>query len=107
MSIFDGMAGVLNDVFGASVTVTEVGEAAVEIKATFREGPVTLPDSEGREVLSTLPTLSVPRDLMGKLAPGTQVEPGNGRTYQVVNWLPSGSPAVDAFRNYELEEISS
>lgn len=106
MSIFDGMAGALNGVFGASVTVTPEGEAAVEIQGVFRENPVTVPDSDGREVLSVLPVLSVPRDVAEMLATGTTVNPGNGRTYRVVNSLPSGSPAGDGFNNYELEEIS-
>ncbi|MEC7763381.1 MAG: hypothetical protein VX874_15875 [Pseudomonadota bacterium] len=106
MSIFDGMAGVLNGVFGAPVTVTPEGEAAVEIRGVFRENPVTVPDADGREVLSVLPVLSVPRNVAETLASGTVVNPGNGRTYSVVNSLPSGSPAGDGFINYELEEIS-
>ena len=105
MSIFAGVSGVLNGGFGASVTITPDGEAARAIQAVFRENPVTVPDGDGREIVTVLPVLSVPRDVETSLASGTVVEPGNGRTYQVVNGLPSGSPADDGFTIYELEEI--
>jgi len=104
-SIFDGMAGVLNDVFGAPVSITPVSGPAREIMALFREGPVIVGQGEAGDVLDVLPTLRVPKPEADLIKTGDHVAPGNGRTYQVLNATSSGSPGADAFELFQLEEI--
>ncbi|WP_118138753.1 hypothetical protein, partial [Oceanicella sp. SM1341] len=96
MALFDGLTGLLDDVFGAQVTVTPPAGAARPVQAVFREGPVTVLGAEGQEVTTVLPTLSGARDKLAALVPGGTVRPGNGKTYRCISALPSGSPADDA-----------
>ena len=108
MSLFDGMASALNDTFGAGVVITPLaGGSPVSLKAMFRAEPVTLSGEHGQDILGVLPTLRVPATLAAMITTGDQVEPGNGKTYRIVNRLPSGSPATDAFQVFELEEIET
>jgi len=106
-AIFDGMATVLNDVFGAVVTWTPSGGEAVEITGRFRAEPVRVADEDGREFLMTAPSLRVTRPAADDLAEGDEIAPGNGKTYRILNSHPSGSPAVDAFVIFELEQVTT
>lgn len=105
MSVFDGLAGVLNGMFGATVSHTPQGQAAVDIEAVFREEPIAVTDDDGRDVLIVAPTLRVQKPTADTIAAKDTIAPGNGRTYRVVNRHPNGSPAADAFVIFELEEI--
>jgi len=107
MSIFDGMAGILNGVFGDPVTHTPAGGAGTTIQAVFREGPVQVLDDDSRVILSVTPTLKVQRPVDEALSRRDLIQPGNGKTYQIVNDQPNGSPASDAFVFFELEEVLS
>lgn len=107
MSIFNGMTGILTDVFGGSVMHLPALGQGTTIQAVFREGPVRMLDEDGREILSVLPTLKVERSVAASLKRLDHIEPGNGKTYSVLNGLPKGSPASDAFVIFELEEVLS
>lgn len=108
-ALFDGMAGVLNDVFGAPVIYTPDGGAPQSVQAVFRAAPIEVVDEEGHTVLILSPTIRVRRDLVPSIGRGDQVEPSiaPGRVYRVLNILPSGSPAADAFIVCELEETDA
>lgn len=106
-SVFDGMAGLLADVFGSSITVTPSGGSATAVTGIFREGPIKVPDADGFPVTVVSPTLRIAASEGVTLAFGDAVDPGNGRTYRVVDPVPSGSPAADAFTIYSLEEVVS
>ncbi|UWQ59962.1 hypothetical protein K3722_07480 [Leisingera caerulea] len=103
-SFFDGMAGLLTGVFGGSVTHTPPGGGASVIDAVFREEPVTVTGDDGRDVLIMAPTLKVPADHAAGIVRESEIAPGNGKTYRVLNGQSGGSPAVDAFMIFELEE---
>jgi hypothetical protein len=106
MSLFDGMAGILNDVFGAPVTHTPAGGSPVTLQAIFRREPITTVDREGFEALVVSPTLQVPLPQANDVQRGDTVVPGDGQPYRIINRHPSGSPAGDAFVVFELERIS-
>lgn len=107
MSLFDGMAGILTDVFGAPVTYTPAGGAPVQVSAVFRAAPIEVSDGEGHTTLITAPTLRVRRDILPGLRRDDRVEPSirPGEVYEVINVLPTASPASDAFVIAELERI--
>jgi hypothetical protein len=110
MSLFDGMAGVLTGVFGAPTTYRPKGDVARTVDAVCRNGPIEVTDAEGHTVMILSPTLRVRRDLAPELARGDIVLPSApvtmaGRTFEVINMLPSGSPAQDSFLIAELEEV--
>lgn len=102
-SIFDGMAGVLNSVFGAPVWYLPQSGGGWHVHSVFREEPVEVNDAEGAAILILAPTWKVPANLATAIARGDMIEPGNGKRYTVVNRLPGGSPAVDAYVMFELE----
>lgn len=102
--IFDGLAALLNDVFGSAVTHTPQGGEARVIQAIFRDEPETVTDREGNQYLVTAPTLRVQKADADLIAREDQIEPGNGITYIVLNAQPDGSPASDAFVIFELEK---
>lgn len=105
--IFDGMAGVLNGVFGAPVAHLPVVGAPVTMRGIFREQPIEVADEDGRAILIIAPTLRVRKADAATIATRDEIEPGNGKTYTVENRHPSGSPANDAFVIFELEEVAS
>ncbi|MFN7051351.1 MAG: hypothetical protein ACK4NH_04465 [Gemmobacter sp.] len=45
------------------------------------------------------------RHLVPELAKGDRIHPGNGRSYAVLNFEPTGSPATDAAVICELERV--
>jgi len=106
-SVFDGMTGVLDDVFGDPVLVTPKGGVAREERAVFREGPVLVLGRDGQEVTTVIPTLSGDRRQLSDLVRGSLVVPGNGKTYRCLSALPSGSPAEDARLTIELERVDA
>lgn len=99
------MAGALSQVFGASVLfVPQVGSPR-SIQSIFRETPITVTGPDGGDVLIVAPTWRVARDLLSDAARGDQIEVAGGRRFKILNQLPSGSPASDAFMVYELELV--
>lgn len=100
--LFDGMAGVLNGVFGAPVSYTPQGGAARVVQSVFRERPLEFADETGRMMLITAPTWRVQRVLVPEVARDDSIVPGNGHSYQILNVHPGGSPAADAFVICEL-----
>lgn len=104
--LFDGMGTILAGVFGAPVTVTPKDGAPREIEAAFREGPRMVQGADGFEVQTVLPTLTGLQSDLVDLVPDGTVEPGNGRTYKVTGWMPSGSPADDALAELGLERLN-
>ena len=110
MSLFDGMSGLLADVFGDPVSYTPSGGAARTVKAVCRSSPIEVSDGEGHTILILSPTVRISRNVAPELARGDRIVPAGpvsmaGRTYEVINMLPTASPASDAFLIAELEEV--
>ncbi|MVO14813.1 head-tail joining protein [Parasedimentitalea huanghaiensis] len=103
-SYFDGMAGLLTNILGSSVSHTPVGGEKHTLEAVFREEPVEVTGEDGRDVLVLAPTLKVPADQVAGIVRGSLIDPANGKTYLVLNGQPGGSPADDGFVIFELEE---
>ena len=102
-SVFDGMAGVLNQVFGAPVTIIDRAGVSSAIQAVFREVPLDMSTADGRSVLDIMPTLRVLRSDVPRLAKGYQVRVADGRKFKVLRAVQTISPASDAFVLYEME----
>jgi hypothetical protein len=105
-TLFDGMAGILNDALGALVTHTPSGGAARSIRAVFRREPTSTSDDDGREILVMAPTLRVQISDATAIARGDAIDIADGAQYIVLNRQPTRSPAADAFVIFELEETS-
>lgn len=104
--IFDGMAGVLNGLFGAPVTITPDGGEPAVLRGVFREEPVEVADGDNGSVIDVAITLRVQRPGADDVETGAIVAPGNGKTYRIMNRITSGSPAADGFTVFELKETS-
>lgn len=108
-SIFDGMAGLLNDVFGDPVTFQPVSGITQQVQAVFRTEPIEVTGSDGHVVLIIAPTLRVMRNVLPGIGRGDLVKPSStaaeGKTFRVLNRIQTASPAVDAFFVCELEEV--
>jgi hypothetical protein len=102
--LFDGMAGLLNDVFGDPVSYQPAGGAARMVQSVFRFENALSSGPDGHDVLMLMPIWRVPKDLGIAPAKGDQIQPGDGKTYCVLNQRPSVSPADDRFIICELEE---
>ncbi len=104
-SIFDGMAGVMAESFGAPVIYTPKDGDPVTVTAVLREGPIEVAGEDGRAVLIMSPSLQVPRNVLPDIAREDRVaaaaEPD--KVYIVLNAMPNGSPASDAMIICELE----
>lgn len=104
-ALFDGMATVLTDVFGADVTyIPAVGSERV-VKSVFRKEPVEAEGPDGHQVLVTAPSWTVPLHLVSEVARGDRIRVSDGTLYEVQNVWPSGSPAEDARVICELFEV--
>lgn len=103
--VFDGMAGVLNDVFGAPVTYLPSSGPTQLVQSVFREEPITVAGPDGNDVLIEAPTWKVPRSVLAPLPRGAQIQLPDGRLFRVLNRIGTGSPASDAFIVYEMELV--
>jgi hypothetical protein len=103
-SIFDGMAGALNDMFGAPVFWLRNGMVTT-IRAVFREEPVEMVGDAG-PVIVKVPTLQVPRNIASGIASGQQFQLADGRVYRVESQIQSASPAADGFVVCTLERVT-
>ena len=102
---FEGMAGVFAEILGAPVIYTPSAGVPRPVQSIFREAPIDATDSDGHPVLIVAPTWRVQRQLVPEVARGDRIQPGNGRTYTILNMQPSGSPAEDGFLICELERV--
>lgn len=102
-SVFDGMAGVLNGVFGAPVTIHPGGGGGVEIRGVIRDREVEVPDGDGQVVLGTFTTLKAQVGDVTGLVRGNAVSQG-ARSWTVDYRLPSESPAADRFETFVLKD---
>lgn len=107
MSVFDGLAGVLDDAFGAPVAWTAAPAGPVTIFGVFREEVLDEAIADGRPDTLAVPMLRV-RKTVAQLARGHLVQPSAapGRSFIVLRVIPPSSPAADAFRLYILEEVT-
>jgi hypothetical protein len=103
--VFGGMAGALNVMFGGPIFYIPLTGAPRFIKSVFRETPITVTGPDGGDVLIVAPTWRVPKVLLSDAARGDQVEVSDGRRFKVLNQIPSGSPAADAFMLYQMEYL--
>lgn len=103
--IFDGVAGLLNDVFGGPVTHRPKGGISLQRHWIFREPQAEVEGDDGHVALDVAPHLRIPKPEAALVSIGDQVMPGNGKTYRVVNRWPGGSPAADAFVIFGLEVV--
>ena len=103
MSIFNGMAGVLNSVFGAPVMIMPVRGGQYSIQGVFRQEPVEVTQDDGRSVLIARPTLRVPVPVADAIARDDRINV-EGVNYTVLNRMRSSSPASDRFVMFELQE---
>lgn len=104
-SLFDGIAGLLNDTLGGPVLHTPKLGAPRIIKARFRRKPMEVLDLDGMSSLIHEPTLRVPNPVASTIASQDQITPENGDLYEVLNRHESGSPAVDAFVTFKLRKV--
>lgn len=108
-SIFDGMAGVLNGVFGAPVVYNPKVGAEQTVQAVFRAEPIEVAGTDGHAVVIMAPTLRVQRNLLPDIGRGDLVTPSvasaQGKTFRVLNRLATASPSPDGFLVCELEEV--
>lgn len=107
-ALFDGMAGVLNGVFGAPLVYTPVGLSPRVVQGVLRLGPIEVTDSEGHSVVIASPTLRIPRDVpdVGRRGDRVTSERYPDRVFSILNEIESVSPAHDGFSIMELEEVS-
>lgn len=105
MSVFDGLSGALNDLFGAPVTLFPQAGGQVEIRAVFRKAPINLPDEDGRDLLVVAPTLQVPKTHSDQISRGDVIQTSAGERFRVLANTPiSSNPGSDAFVMFEMEE---
>ncbi|MCA2014384.1 hypothetical protein LCM17_23035 [Cereibacter sphaeroides] len=102
--LFDGIASMLSDVFGAEVIYNPAGGAARAVQSVLRRTPVVARGPDGVDVLVTAPSWRVRRDLVPEIRRDDTVSDG-GTPLRVVNVWPQGSPAADAHLLCELEEM--
>lgn len=106
-SIFDGLAGTLNDVFGAPVTVWDDTGVSRSVKARFRYEPTEVFGADDAPSLIEQPVLYVPKTLADGIARGTVIELSSGERFVVANRQRSqSSPASDATLRFQLEPES-
>jgi hypothetical protein len=104
-SLFDGMAGLLTDVFGGPVTITPVGGAPQAVRGVFREVPIDDDVADGRPGFSFVPVLRLQKLLSDSLTKHARVTLPDGREFILLRPVPGGSPAADAFVTWEMEAV--
>ena len=103
-TVFDGMAGVLNSVLGAPVSVYLRGAELRQMQAYFRMQPMEAAQDDGGSVLVQMPMLEVPKTDADQMRRGDIVLLSDGQQFKVLSRNPNGSPASDAFIAFALEE---
>jgi hypothetical protein len=103
-TLFDGMAGMLNDVFGAPVELWRAGGKLGDLRGILRSPPVEAITADGRPTVVAVPVLRLPATAAPLPQRGDTIRQG-GRQWRVLGIYPSGSPAGDHFLIHELEII--
>lgn len=107
MSVFDGMAGLLNDVFGSPVTfVDHLSNEQIDVIAMFREEPVEVAGEQGGFILISQPTVRVPQSVAPGIERGNRVLLPDGRIFRIESKISSASPAGDRFTICTLELVT-
>ena len=107
MSVFDGMAGVINRAIGAPVThVAQATGVSTDLQGILREAPYDLTDQDGREVRVLVSTLRLTAQDAAAIFRGDTIRTADARVFRVSNRQPGGSPASDAFVIFELEDVT-
>lgn len=104
-SVFDGLAGPVRAIFGATVTVTPQGGSGRQITAIFREDYLIVTEEDGIETATRAPVLTLDRRELADLLPGGTCAPGNGKTYRLIARLGEPGPAPDGNVPVRLERI--
>lgn len=104
MGLFDGVSGLLADVFGDPITYRPRLGAARVIQSVFRLQPIEMLGEDGLGVIGSQPTWRVRSDLLGDWSEGDEIEAPNGKRYRLRHMMPSASPATDAHLMFVLEE---
>lgn len=104
-SLFDGVAGLMSDVFGSPVTLTPQTGSPRTIRAVVRSAPVELVAPDGHAMMDVQPEMRVTADVASTIRGGDSITTATGRKYRIVASQPSGSPAADAMVIYALEAI--
>lgn len=105
-TVFDGIAGVLTAVFGASGTITPPSGPAVTLSGILRENPDWQSDGDQRDHYVPVYTLQVKKPAPPELVRGATVSGfGHPSTFRVSGVFADRSPANDAFMVAHLEII--
>ncbi|MFY0619026.1 head-tail joining protein [Shimia sp.] len=100
---FDGMAEVLGDTLGASVTIHPTGGEVRTIQAVVRDTTVEIDGEDGGPVVTIQPSMKArPSDVAG-LEPGDRVVAA-GVSYVVEYQEPRVRVAVDQFETFILRK---
>jgi hypothetical protein len=102
-SIFDGLGGLINSVFGSNVTLFYAALPSVTVQGIFRDMPVTFQTADGREMTIVSPSLRLSRASASLLKPRDKVLLPDGRQFFVTQVHRSYNPAADALWYVELE----
>jgi len=104
-SFFDGMAGILNDVFGDPVVVTPPFGPPVTLQGMFRDSPVEDPAALGRPYGVDVFTVQLQKPLPAQVVRDARIEPSirPGEAFRVLGIFSDRSPATDAFVIVEVE----
>lgn len=103
--LFDGVAGLLSDVFGSTVTLASQAGFSSQIQAVIRSEPVPLVAPDGRTTLDMRPEMRVTSGIAAEICSGDSIITASGKAYRIVARQPSGSPAADAMVIFDLEVI--
>lgn len=101
--LFDGLPGLLNEVFGSPVTWGPQGGTPVTLRATLRQTPVAVAAGDGGSVLVSDAVLRVPRDAAGGMRAGDLITLPSGQSWRIESRIPGGGPGIDHFVDFTLE----
>ena len=106
-SVFDGMAGALNAVFGAPVVFQQVGQSARTIQGVFRREPIEVSGEDGAPIWIMSLSIRFQRSDVVGIRRGDLVQPSvdAGKTYRIINTPDTNSPAADGFLICALEVV--
>lgn len=111
MGLFDGMTGLLADVFGGPVILRPRSGPDVVVRGIFRESPVVAASEDGHGVLAIAPNLQLAAADAARVVSGPaghRISPDGGvRWFLPVARQISGSPASDGFVIFDLEAVGA
>lgn len=100
--IFEGMTGILAEVFGSVIAYIPKGGVSRDILSIFREAPIEITGADGQEVLIEAPSWRVARHLVPELKRDDHIVAPDGRRFRVRTVHSNGSPSSDAHVICEL-----